>query len=73
MALMERWGSSSMISLIMLMKVTSWTILLLFSSFFFLSTTSIESYDSSSCFLRFLTVLTDIERRPEMSALLNFM
>uniref|UniRef100_A0A0K2TYN9 Uncharacterized protein n=1 Tax=Lepeophtheirus salmonis TaxID=72036 RepID=A0A0K2TYN9_LEPSM len=52
---------------------TSRTILGLFSSFFFLSTTSIGSDDSSSCFLRLLTVLTGIDRRSEMSALLNFM
>uniref|UniRef100_A0A0K2TGJ8 Uncharacterized protein n=1 Tax=Lepeophtheirus salmonis TaxID=72036 RepID=A0A0K2TGJ8_LEPSM len=73
MALMERWGSSSMISLTLLMKMTSRRILVLFSSFFFLSTTSYRSNDSSSCFIRLLTVLTGIDRRPEMSALLNFM
>uniref|UniRef100_A0A0K2TKZ0 Uncharacterized protein n=1 Tax=Lepeophtheirus salmonis TaxID=72036 RepID=A0A0K2TKZ0_LEPSM len=57
----------------LLMKVTSRTILVLFSSFFFLSTTSIGSDDSSSCFLRLVTVITGIDRSPEMSALLNFM
>uniref|UniRef100_A0A0K2UP09 Uncharacterized protein n=1 Tax=Lepeophtheirus salmonis TaxID=72036 RepID=A0A0K2UP09_LEPSM len=73
MVLMERWGSLLMMSLTSLMMASSRTILVLLSSFFFLSTTSIVSNDFSSCFLRLLTVLTGIDRRQKMSALLNFM
>uniref|UniRef100_A0A0K2VF15 Uncharacterized protein n=1 Tax=Lepeophtheirus salmonis TaxID=72036 RepID=A0A0K2VF15_LEPSM len=72
MALMDRWGSSSMTSWTFLMKSTSQTFLVLFSSMVFLSTMSIGSDDSASCFVRMLTALTGIFRMPAMSELLNF-
>uniref|UniRef100_A0A0K2UFS3 Uncharacterized protein n=1 Tax=Lepeophtheirus salmonis TaxID=72036 RepID=A0A0K2UFS3_LEPSM len=72
MVLMDYWGSSSMTSWGFLIKSPSRTFLVLFSSLVFLSTMSIGFDDSTSCFLRLLTVLTGIFRMPAMSEFLNF-